>query len=112
MAITISAKTFKINKPQKDYVTKLMKKAATFSPIPVRDMKVELDHDHNQRTGMVFRVEMSLKISRSIIMAGQKAEHLREAIDLCYPKLIRQIKKYKTKKLRSKQPGRPTIRNT
>lgn len=112
MAIIISAKTFKINKPQKDYVTKLLKKAATFSPIPVKEMKVELDHDHNQRTGKVFRVEMSVKISRTRIMAGQKAEHLREAIDLCYAKLVRQIKKYKTKKLRSKQPGRPSVRNT
>jgi len=108
--IIISAKTFKINKQQKDYLTKQLNKAAKFSPAPIKEMKAELDHDKNQRTGLVFRAELSIQLPGKVIKAGQKAEHMREAIDLCVPKLIRQIKKYKGKGRKSKHPGQTSFR--
>ncbi len=108
--IIISAKTFKINKAQKDYVTKQLNKAARFSSAPIKEMKAELDHDKNQRTGIVFRVELSVQLPGKVIKAGQKAKHMREAIDLCVPKLIRQIKKYKGKVGKTKHPGQASIR--
>lgn len=109
--IIISAKTFKITPTLKDYATKQMRHAEKFSPLPVKELKVELDHDKNQKTGLVFRAEMSIILSKKIIKAGQKGETMREAIDLCAPKLFRQIKKYKTKLYQKRKPGLKSIRN-
>ncbi|MFA5134469.1 MAG: ribosome-associated translation inhibitor RaiA [Patescibacteria group bacterium] len=108
--LIISAKTFKITPTLTDYVTKQMRHAEKFSPVPVQEMKVELDHDKNQRTGLVFRVEMSIVLSKKIIKAGQKGQTMREAIDLCVPKLIRQIEKYKTKRSEKRKPGLESVR--
>lgn len=106
----ISGKNFKLTPTLKDYITKQMRKAKKFSPAPVIEMKVELDTDKNQRSGDIFRVAASIQLPGKIIKAGQKAEHMREAIDLCLPKLIRQIRKYKTKALKPKNPGQKSVR--
>lgn len=110
--VIISGKTLKLTKALKDYVTKKMRHAVKFSPLKIKATKVELDHDRNQRKGKVFRVELSVTLPGKIIKAGQKGESMRQAIDLSFPKLERQIKKYKTKILRPKQPGGKTIRKS
>lgn len=110
MAIIISAKTFKLTEPLKSYVTKEMNHALKFSPVPVEEAKVELDHDDNQRTGLVFRTEMSVVLGRKIIKAGQKGTNMRESIDLCVAKLTQQIKKFKGKLLEHKHAGEESIR--
>ena len=64
----------------------------------------------NQHKGNIFRAEISLHLSGKVLKAGQKAEHMREAIDLCIPKITQQINKYKTVKRKNLQPGSQTIR--
>lgn len=109
MALIISAKTFKLTPTLKNYVTIRLKRVLKFYPL-VQELKAELDHDHNQRSGLVFRAELSARIGSRTLKAGQKAEHMEEAIDLCMPKLVRQVEKLHQKQLRSRQPGAKTIR--
>ena len=109
MPTIISGKHFKLNKPLKDYIERKLIKIKHLSP-NILEFKVELDKDKNQLKGNIFRVEISLKLAGKVLMAGQKAEHMREAIDLCIPKITRQINKYKTVTRKSLQPGNITIR--
>lgn len=101
MNIIVSAKTFKLSDYLVEYVEKKLEKLARLVPKDT-DVKVELDHDHNQHTGLVFRVEVSLHLGKTVIKAGEKAEHMNEAIDLCVPKLVHHVVKFKDK-LRTKQ---------
>lgn len=109
MPTIISGKHFQLNQPLKDYIKQKLQKVKNMAP-NILEFKVELDKDKNQNTGDIFRAEISLKLAGKIIMAGQKAEHMREAIDLCIPKITRQINKYKTVTRKSQQPGNITIR--
>ena len=109
MPTIISGKHFQLNQPLKDYIQQKFQKVKNMSP-NILEFKVELDKDKNQNKGDIFRVEISLKLAGKIIMAGQKAEHMREAIDLCIPKITRQINKFKTVKTKNQQPGSKTIR--
>ncbi len=108
MSITITGKNFKLSNPIKVYVTKQLQKVKKISPVPVITMKAELDVDKNQRSGLKNRVEMSVELAGKTIKAGHKAEHMREAIDLCIPKLLRQVRRFKEKRA----PKRTTIRNS
>ncbi|MBU0597587.1 ribosome-associated translation inhibitor RaiA [Patescibacteria group bacterium] len=110
MSLVITGKNFKLNSAIKEYVTKQMNKVTKYTSMPINDMKVELDIDKNQQSGLKNRVEVSVELLGKIIKAGHKAENMREAIDLCMPKLIRQIKKYKGIRSKTKQPGSITIR--
>lgn len=112
MSTILSGKHFGLNKPLKNYINAKLKNAVRYSPLPIKDMKVELDVDKNQRSGLIHRVEISLILPGKIIKAGQKAEHMREAIDLCFPKIYRQLKKYKTQRFKSKNPGGKTVRKS
>ena len=109
MPTIISGKHFQLNQPLKDYIQQKLKKIKNMSP-NILEFKVELDKDKNQKKGNIFRVEISLKLAGKILMAGQKAEHMREAIDLCIPKITGQINKYKTVTRKNLQPGNKTIR--
>ncbi len=97
MPTIISGKNFKLSPAIKDYVSAKLHKLEQFSDRIIAT-KAELDHDTNQRTGLVYRVELSVEVPGKILKAGQKAEHLREAFDTCLPKLERQLKRYETKK--------------
>lgn len=108
--IILTGKDFKLTQPLKDYVTQKMNKVNKFAPRDIIEIKVELDIDKNQKKGLINRVEMSVQLPGKILKAGLKAENMREAIDLCLPKLVRRIKKYKTIKSKSKQPGSISIR--
>ncbi|MDP2684392.1 MAG: ribosome-associated translation inhibitor RaiA [bacterium] len=109
MPTIISGKNFRLNQPLKNYIQQKLKKIKNMSP-NILEFKVELDKDKNQHTGDIFRVEISLKLAGKILMAGQKAEHMREAIDLCIPKITKQINKYKTVTRKNQQPGSATVR--
>jgi len=108
--IIITGKDLKLSPALKNYVFSKMKKIVKYWSGQIISIKVELDVDKNQKKGMTNRVEMSIQLPRKIIKAGLKAYNMREAIDLCLPKLTRQIKKYKTKISRNSQPGAKTIR--
>lgn len=101
--IIITGKNFKLTSSLKDYVMKKMGKLNEFSSLRIIEAKVELDFDHNQKSGLINRIEASVQIPGHIFKAGQKAEHMREAIDLCLPKLFEQISKFKDKILTKKK---------
>jgi len=110
MPTTISGKNFKLTDQLKQCALEKTRKLQKFSLSPIKEIKIELDHDHNQKSGLVNRVEISVFIPGKIIKAGIKAEHMIEAIDLCLPKVIRQLKKFKSKQLKDSQPGQETFR--
>ncbi|XOU95043.1 MAG: ribosome hibernation-promoting factor, HPF/YfiA family [Candidatus Kerfeldbacteria bacterium] len=109
MPTIISGKHLKLNSPLKIYILQKLRKIKKLSP-HILEFKAELDKENNKSQGDVFRAEISLKLAGKIIKAGQKSKHMREAIDLCIPKITRQINKYKTITRKSKQPGNKTIR--
>ena len=98
MKLIISAKDFKLTSGLTMLVTKKMTKIERLVPVGTLT-KVELDHDHNQRTGLVFRAELSVQLGRRTIKAGQKGETINAVIDLSLPKLIEQIVRHKEKRL-------------
>jgi putative sigma-54 modulation protein len=95
--LIISGKDFKLTPQIKEYVTKKMGKVSKLAYRPISEMKIELDVDHNQRTGNIYRAEASVILAGKIIKAGEKADNLRAAIDLTIPKIIRQVEKVKEK---------------
>lgn len=106
--IVITGKDFQLTTSLKEYVEKKMEKISELSSLDIIGMKVELDVDKNQKSGLINRVEMSVQLPGETFKAGQKASNMREAIDLCLPKLVEQVAKYKDKKLsRKKQHHAP-----
>jgi len=57
----------------------------------IQRIGVELDVDHNQIKGRKHRIEVWVYLPGRTLQAGLKAEHMREAIDLVYPKIERQV---------------------
>jgi len=101
--LIITGKDFKLTPSLKAYVSKKMGKLDEFSSVRILEAKVELDVDHNQKSGLIYRTEMSVQLPGTIFKAGQKAYNMREAIDLCLPKLTEQVMKYKDKSLTRKK---------
>lgn len=101
--IIINGKDFKLTQTLKDYVIKKMARITKLSSLKIQEIKVELDFDKNQKSGEIYRTEMSVQLPGTILKAGQKGYNMREAIDLCLPKLIEQITKYKDKTLSRKK---------
>lgn len=105
MTITISGKDFKLTPAIKTYVEEKIGKLSRFSRRIIR-IGVELDIDHNVTKGMKNRVEVWIYLPGKTIQAGLKAEHMREAIDLVYPKLETQLVAYEGKKRERRRPGK------
>lgn len=105
MNITISGKDFKLTPAIKVYVEEKIGKLSRFSRRIIR-IGVELDVDHNVTKGMKNRIEVWIYLPGKTIQAGLKAEHMREAIDLVYPKLERQLVAYEGKKRERRRPGK------
>ncbi len=103
MNIIISGKDFSLTPSLKEYVEGHMAKIERLFPF-VTEAKVELDVDKNQKKGMIYRAEVSVHVHKSPMKAGEKAEHMQEAINLCIPKLVRQLERYKETK-RSREPS-------
>jgi putative sigma-54 modulation protein len=105
MNITISGKDFKLTPAIKVYVEEKIGKLAKFSR-RINRIGIELDVDHNVTKGMKNRIEVWIYLPGKTIQAGLKAEHMREAIDLVYPKLERQLVAYEGKKRERRRPGK------
>ncbi len=97
MDLIISGKDFKLTPSLKTYVAQKVGKLARYWSKLGR-ARVELDVDHNQKSGDIYRVEVWLNIpGGSDIALGAKASDMHAAIDVVVPKLERQIIKLKGK---------------
>lgn len=96
MEIIISGKNFKLTPSLKTYVTQKVSRFTKYWNKIIR-VRVELDVDHNQKSGDIYRVEIWLEIPGPDIRLGIKASDMHEAIDLLVPKIERQISKVKGK---------------
>ncbi len=98
MNITISAKDFKLTPSIKEFVEERFSKLAKFHPQAHR-VGVELDVDRNVTKGKKFRVEVWVYLPGRTVEAGVKAEDMRQAVDMVYPKVERQLVKLKEERL-------------
>lgn len=105
MNITTSAKNFKLTEANKEYVEEKLGKLGRFSK-RIQRIGVELDVDHSAKSGLIYRVEVWAYFPEKTLSAGQKAEHMNEAIDLVYPKIERQITSYEGKLRDQHRPSR------
>ncbi len=96
--ITISGKDFPLTPALKNYVEAKLGRLTRFAPRAQR-IGVELDIDHSQQTGAIYRVEVWVYFPNQTIEAGVKADDMHAAIDLVYPKLERQLVELKEKRL-------------
>lgn len=96
MDITISGKDFQLTTALKDYVSAKIGRLAKYNK-DIQRIGVELDVDHNHRSGNLYRVEVWVYLHGKTVQAGMKADDMRAAIDLVYPKLERQLVKTKEK---------------
>ncbi len=96
MDIIISGKNFKLTPSLKVYVQEKFGKLARYWGRIVRT-RVELDVEHNQATGEVYRVEAKVEVPGPDITIGEKASDMHAAIDAVVEKLQRLISKAKGK---------------
>lgn len=108
MDIIISGKDFRLTPSLKTYVEQKVGKLAHFWYKIIR-ARVELDVDHNQKSGDIYRVEVKLEVPGPDIRIGHKSADMHAAIDAVVPKLERLIARAKgkhegkTRRLRRKQ---------
>ncbi|MBI5466711.1 MAG: ribosome-associated translation inhibitor RaiA [Candidatus Kerfeldbacteria bacterium] len=98
MNITISAKDFKLTPAIKEYIDEKFSRLGKFHP-QVQRIGVELDVDRNVTKGKKNRIEVWVYLPGRTVEAGLKAEHMREAVDLVYPKIERQLVKLNEERL-------------
>ena len=66
-------------------------------------MNVELEVDRNHHSGDLYSVEVIVHLHSKTLQAGMRADDMRAAIDLVYPKLERQLVKSKEKIQRTRR---------
>lgn len=111
MDLIISGKDFKLTPSLKTYVEQKIGKLAHYWSRILR-ARVELDVDHNQKRGDIFRVEVWLNVPGPDIQLGAKASDMHAAIDIVVPKLERQIAKLKGKHEARQRRQRQSQRNS
>ena len=105
MDLIISGKNFRLTPSLKAYVQEKIGRLGHFWRRIIR-ARVELDVDHNQRSGDIYRVQTILEVPGPDIRLGIKARDMHEAIDLTAPKLERLISKVKGRLENRRRPRR------
>lgn len=98
MNIIISGKDFQLSPSLKEFVTVHVDKISRKYPF-VQEVKVELDVDHHQHSGELFRAELSTVIGKHVAKAGEKSNDMHTAVTGALTKLTRQIEKIKNTKM-------------
>lgn len=98
MTLQITGKDFPLTSAIKQYVAERVAHLTHRSP-DVLSVKVELDVDHNQRSGVRARTEVWVHVPGVLLSAGAKAESVRAALDLTMPKLARQLRDRKDRRV-------------
>lgn len=94
MDLIISGKNFRLTPSLKAYVEEKVGKLGRYWSKIIR-ARVELDVDHNQRSGDIYRTEVKLEVPGPDIRLGAKASDMHAAIDEVVPKLERLIARVK-----------------
>ena len=69
--------------------------------------RVDFSRDQHHHKGDVYRVEINVSVPGKLLRIVELNEDIRAAIDLATDKLLRQARKFKSKKLdRARRPGR------
>ncbi len=97
MRVIISGKNFSLTPSLKEYTEKKVLKLMKFSP-SIEQARIELDVDHNQRSGNINRVEIWLLLQKKTLQIGIKANDMRAAIDQAIDKLEIQLVRLKEKR--------------
>lgn len=96
MRVIVSGKNFSLTPSLKMYVQqRILKLQKYFSQI--LKARIELDADHNQRSGDIFRVEIWLFLPKKTLQVGLKAQEMHEAFDLAFRKIETRLIRYKEK---------------
>jgi ribosomal subunit interface protein len=98
MNLQITAKDFPLTPSIRQYTAERIAHL-THRSTEVLSVKVELDVDHNRTTGVRARAEIWIHVPGSVISAGAKAESVRAALDLTVPKIARQLRDRKGRRL-------------
>lgn len=96
MRLIISGKDFPLTPSLKEFVRNKFSRFDRHSH-PILEARVELDVDHNQRSGDIFRATAHLILGKRVVKAGVKAPDMHAAVDELLPKLERQLERLKGK---------------
>lgn len=97
MKITFYAKNLKLTPEIGDYVRSKIESLEHYIK-NVLDCKIELDYASGQRTGLVYRCEVNMRVPKYYLIRAEETGHdIYEAIDLVISKLKKEIEKYKEK---------------
>jgi ribosomal subunit interface protein len=96
--LQITAKDFPLTPSIKQYVAERVAHLTHRAP-DILSVRVELDVDHNQHSGVTARSEVWVHLPGTVVSAGAKAESVRAALDLTVPKIARQIRDRKGRRL-------------
>ena len=65
--------------------------------------RVDVSRDQHHKKGNVFRIEINLNVPGALLRVVEKHQDVRAAIGFASDKLLRQLKKFKSKKIDTKR---------
>ncbi len=99
--VNIKATNTKISASVNDYIAKNIAKIEQFLR-PEHKIHIELESEPKHKTGLKFRAEVTI-MPGSEIFAEARGNDFYEAIDLCMPKVKKQLMRSKDKAISSRR---------
>lgn len=99
MQINIKTKQYTLTPEVQDYLEKRLSAVDKFIDESNGEAicDVELEHEHAQQHGRVFRAEVNLNVHGEFFRVEESAESMNAAIDAVHEEVIRRVRKGKTK---------------
>lgn len=94
MNINITARKFKARETLKDYIKDEVKSLLRFNDsIISADVILSFQNSHDS----IKKAEITIKIPRQVLIAAEESDDFTKSVSAAVAKLVRQLKKHKTK---------------
>ncbi len=97
MNIQITSRKFKASDSLKAYITEELKGLAKYADA-IQDAEVILSYIHPKDS--IKQAEIILNVPSKVLKASEESEDFKKSVSAAIDKLKRQLKKYKTQKIR------------
>ena len=113
MQITIKSTNYQPTPEVTDYVGKKLRAIEKFLDESAAEAlcSVELEHEHAQQHGRVFRAEVNLNAHGEFFRVEESAESMHAAIDAVHDEILRRLRKGKTKHMSQLRRGGAKVKD-
>jgi putative sigma-54 modulation protein len=102
MEYQVYSKQLEVTDSLREYLDMKLEHVDKLSVAPIA-CRVDLSRDQHHRKGDIFRVEINMNVPGNLLRIVEQHSDIRAAIDLATDKLIRQLQKFKGKKIDTKR---------